>query len=190
MKCSALSRAHGNRRQGRTTLGKTGPVNTSSPDAVLREDPCRPDAVQSRQHVSARSPRSSGFLSATAERAAHIPEPPIGPRPGRALGGARALIGRRRSMKRPRRFLRGSAALVCGGARAAGLAGGQRAPPAGPGTCGTARARTPQDPLRDLSLPAPPAQLSRGTAGVGGRGPRGLRWLLHSGDSAPGPAGL
>lgn len=74
-------------------------------------------------------------------------------------------------MKRPRRFLRETAALVRGGARAAGVAGGQRAPAAGPGTCGLARARTPQDPLRDLSLPAPPAQLSRGTAGVGAGAP-------------------
>ncbi|KAK1338110.1 hypothetical protein QTO34_001220 [Cnephaeus nilssonii] len=112
-------------------------------------NPSRHNAFKSRQHVSCRIPGSSCFLSATAGSAANIPETPIGPHPGRARGGAQPLIGRPLSMKRPRRFLRGTAALVCAGAsEAKGAAGGQRAPGAGPGTCGAAGAglRAPISP--------------------------------------------
>lgn len=128
---------------------KTRPCNVSSHDALLPENPSRHNAFKSRQHVSCRIPRSSCFLSATAGSAANIPETPIGPHPGRARGGAQPLIGRPLSMKRPRRFLRGTAALVCAGAsEAKGAAGGQRAPGAGPGTCGAAGAglRAPISP--------------------------------------------
>lgn len=172
-KCLERSLAHGKRREGRTKLA-TRAVATPFYEA-------------GRLHVPAarvlRIPLARGFLSAPAASAARIPGTPIGPQPGRALGRARELIGRPRSMKRPRRFLRRSAALVCGEPERLGWPAGRVAPAQAP-----APAASPRPP-RDLSRPAPPAPLSRVTAGVGGRGPRVLCWLLRSRYSVPSQTG-